>query len=148
MRRAGVLALLAVAAVACDSQSVGLSARGPISYPAPVDASLRRFIVAITVENRGSGSLVVSATSFQARDGGGRVYRADAVATASDAQLIRLTASRSGVGAGPLPTVTLQPGDSVSGLVVFEVPAGTRLTQVEFRADDRHYTVDLESPAT
>lgn len=148
MTRAALLALLAVFAVGCDSQSVTLTARGPIGYPAPVDASLRRFIVAVTVENHGSGSLVVSATNFQARDTTGRVYRADAAATAADAQLIRLTASRAGIGAGPLLTVTLQSGDAVSGLVVFEVPAGTRLTQVAFRADDRHYTVDLEAPSS
>lgn len=146
MRYLAPLAALAVL-VACESQSVVFSARGPLAYPAPVDASLRRFIVSVTVENRGSSQLVVSASSFQARDLGGRVFRSDAQATVSDAQTIRLIASRAGIGQGPLPTVTLQEGDSVGGLIVFEVPAGTRLTQVVFRSDDRAYTADLAALA-
>ncbi len=147
MRALAILGMLVLAAVACESQSVVLNAQGPISYPAPVDASLRRFIVGATVENRGSGQLVVSPASFQARDAGGRVFRADANAAAADAQQIRLVASRAGIGLGPLPTVSLQGGDRVSGLVVFEVPAGTRLTQLVFRADDHYYTIDLTPPA-
>ncbi len=133
--------------MSCGADTVRLSAGAPFSYPAAVDPSVRRYAIPVTVENRGDGSLLVSPTGFQARDANRRVYRAEALAAPGDAALIRRFASQRGLaGLGPLQTVSLQHGDTVSGIVVFDVPLGARLAQLVFRSDDTDRPVDLAAP--
>jgi uncharacterized protein DUF4352 len=136
-----------VLATACGGESVGMSATAPFSYPALIDGSLRRYAVPVTVVNHGDGSLLVSPTEFQARDRDRHVYRADPVATAGDAALVRRVAGPLGMsGLTALPTVNLQKNDVVSGFVVFEVPFGVQLSQLVFREGDNDHVTELPAP--
>ncbi len=145
MRRLAPLLLVAVACM--GGETLTLSASAPFSYPAPVNASLERVAVLVTIANKSDNDLPVNPADFAARDSDNRIYPANPVAMASDARVVALIGGQLGMrGLLPLPAANLRKNDLLSGFVVFEVPAGVRPIQLVFRQSDTDHVVDLPAP--
>ncbi len=124
--------------------SIVLMASGPFVYPAPVDPAIERVAIVISVTNTSEDDLQVSPADFVARDERHRIYGSNAPAALADARLVRAATAPAGAGGAlPLTTMTLRKNDVVAGFVVFDVPAGTRPTQLVFRQTDADHVVDL-----
>jgi len=128
---AGLAALLAAA---CSSTPFTLVAAGPFADPAAVNPALDRVAIVVTITNRSGGDLNVNPGDFVARDAEHRVYPANPAATISDAGLVSGQAAQRGTL--PLPTITLRGDDTISGFVVFDVPAGKQPVELIWRQSD------------
>jgi hypothetical protein len=139
--RWAALLLVAAAVVGCAGEPFAFDAEGPFPYPRAAGGALDRVAVLVTITNLSGDDLQISPADFVARDGGRRVYTANAAATAADAR------SGSGPpsvrGAVPLPVMTLRGGDVLSGFVLFDLPAGVKPTELVWRQTDRDYVVSL-----
>jgi len=131
----GVLAGLAgLLAAACSSTPFTLVAAGPFADPAAVNPALDRVAIVVTITNRSGGDMNVNPGDFVARDAEHRVYPANPAATISDAGLVSGQAAQRGTL--PLPTITLRGDDTISGFVVFDVPAGKQPVELIWRQSD------------
>ncbi len=139
--------LLALVAVGCAAtESLSLSASAPFVYAAPVEQSLQRVAIVVTITNRSDDDLLVNPADFAARDGGNRIYTPNVAATVAEARLVRYAGQQLGMeGLLPLSSVTLRKNDVLSGFVVFDVPAGVRPVQLIFRQSDVDHVVELTS---
>lgn len=140
------MALLAVAhlVVACGGETFSLAAGAAFVYPAPIDSSIERVAVLVTVTNRSDDDLQVNAADFTLRAADRHIYPANPAATVADAHVVRTTASGRGLGGlQPLPTVILRRDDVLTGFVVFDVPAGVRPVELVYRQSDTDRAVDV-----
>ena len=148
MRRLATLALGALLLATCNaSEPTVLSAATPFVYQAPVDASLERLAVVITIANHSEDDLQVDPATFALRDRDGRLYTPNVPAAAADARLVRLTGGLLGFeGLLPLPLLTLRKNDSLTGFIVFDVPVHVRPNELVFRQTDADKVVPLPEP--
>jgi uncharacterized protein DUF4352 len=139
------LVLAAVLSSACSTSVSPLtSASGPLSYPSSVMPPLERVAIFVTITNHGTDDLLINPADFVARDADHRIYPSDPVATASDGNLVRLTAGP-GTDMLPLPTVTLRQADVLSGFIVFDVPHGVRPVELVWRQTDSDQVAQLSA---
>ena len=140
--RARWIALLLVVAalVGCAAEPFAFDAEGPFAYPPAAGGTLDRVAILVTITNLSGDDLQISPADFVARDGGRRVYGANAAATAD---LRRVGGPLNVRGAAPLPAMTLRGGDVLSGFVLFDLPAGARPTELVWRQTDRDYVARL-----
>lgn len=148
MGRLAVLVGVALALAACaPSEATGISAAAPFTYQAPVDATIERLAVVITVAHRTEDDLLVDPALFALRDREGRLYSANVPAAAADARLVRQAGTSLGLaGLLPLPALTLRKDDSLTGFIVFDVPLHTRPVELIFRQTDTDQVVPLPEP--
>ena len=148
MHRAVLVAsVVALVAVACSQAPFILAASGPWAYSAVVDPPFERVAILVTITDRSGDDLAVNPADFVARDAGHRIYPANPSAAVTDARAVRLSydLQRGIQGISPLPAVTLRQDDSLSGFVVFDVPAGVRPVELIWRQSDTDYVVTLSS---
>jgi hypothetical protein len=136
------LALGALMAAACSSQTSPITASGPVSYASGVTPPLERIAILITITNHGTDDLNVNPADFVARDADHRVYPSNPAASATDGTFVRLATGPT-PAALPLPMITLRQSDVVSGFVVFDVPQGTRPVEVIWRQTDTDQVAEL-----
>jgi hypothetical protein len=136
-----VVPLLVLALVACAGEPFAFDAEGPFPYSPAAGGALDRVAILVTITNLSGDDLQISPADFVARDGGHRVYTANAAATAADAR--SGNGPRSVRGAVPLPMMTVRGGDVLTGFVLFDLPAGVKPTELVWRQTDRDYVVPL-----
>ena len=136
-----VLLLVVATLVACSGEPFAFDAEGPFPYAPAAGSALDRVAFLVTITNRSGDDLQISPADFVARDGGRRVYTANAAATAAD--LRRVGGPPSVRGAVPLPAMTLRGNDVLSGFVLFDLPAGVTPTELVWRQADRDYVAPL-----
>lgn len=135
---------MAALAAGCASESLRLSASAPFSYASPVESSLERVAIVVTITNLTDNDLVLNPADFWARDADRRIYPANVLAGQADTRQVALVGDHLGMrGLLPLPAATLRKNDVLSGFIVFDVPAGTRPAQLVFRDSDTDHVVDL-----
>jgi hypothetical protein len=133
--------LLVAAVVGCAAEPLGFEAEGPYPYSSASSGALDRVAILVTITNHAGDDLQISPADFVARDGGRRVYTANAAATA--AVVGRVGGPPSVRAAVPLPAITLRGGDVLSGFVLFDLPAGVTPTELIWRQSDRDYVANL-----
>jgi hypothetical protein len=136
-----VLLLVVATLVGCSGEPFAFDAEGPFSASPADGSTLDRVAFLVTITNRSGDDLQINPADFVARDGGHRVYTANAAATAADAR--RVGGPPNVRGAVPLPSLTLRGGDVLSGLVLFDLPAGVKPTELIWRQTDRDYVANL-----
>jgi Domain of unknown function (DUF4352) len=137
--------LAAALTTACRAQASPLtSASGPLTYPSSVTPPIERVAIFVTITNHGTDDLLINPADFVSRDAEHRIYPADAAATVSDSNLVRLTTGP-GPDVLPLPTVTLRQADVLSGFIVFAVPQGVRPVELIWRQTDSDQVVQLSA---
>ncbi len=140
-----LVGLVALFGAACtNSTPFTLAASGLFADPAVVHPSLERVAILVTITNRSGDDLNVNPGDFVARDAEHRVYPANPTATVADAGLLSGQSARR--GALPLPIVTLRGSDTISGFVVFDVPAGVRPVELVWRQSDTDTVANLPTP--
>jgi hypothetical protein len=142
-----VAAIVALVAVACSNAPYTVAASGPWAYGAVVDPPFERIAILVTIVNRSTDDLAVNPGDFVARDADHRIYPSNPTASVADAHEVRLAygAQRGTQDIAPLPAVTLRQDDSLSGFVVFDVPAGVRPVELVWRQSDTDSVVKLAS---
>jgi hypothetical protein len=139
--------VVALVAVACSQAPFLLDASGPWAYSAVVDPPFERVAILVTITDRSGDDLTVNPADFVARDGDHRIYPANPTEAVADVHAVRLSyqMQRGLQNVSPLPTVTLRHDDSLSGFVVFDVPAGVRPVELIWRQSDTDSVVTLSS---
>jgi hypothetical protein len=139
--------VVALFAVACSQAPFSLAASGPWAYSADIDPPFERVAILVTITDRSGDDLAVNPADFVARDADHRIYPANPTEAVADAHAVRLSfvMQRGIQNITPLPTVTLRHDDSLSGFVVFDVPAGVRPVELIWRQSDTDSVVTLSS---
>ena len=137
------LLLFTVIAISCTTQPFRFDATGPFGYSAPVDPPFERVAVMVTIVALSGDDLQVNPADFIARDTNHGVYPANPAAAVADAHAVRLAHGVQNIS--PLPALTLRQNDTVSGFVVFDVPAGVRPVELIWRQTDSDYVVPLNA---
>ena len=142
MRIGLAILVIGLASVACSKPLSPLSASGPFMYPSGISPPLERVAILVTVTNQGTDDMQVNPADFLARDAARHVYPADATATSTDGNLVRLTTGPR-LETLPLPTVTLRQAEVLSGFIVFDVPQGVRPVELIWRQSDTDQIAQL-----
>ncbi len=142
MRITLAILLIGLASVACSKPLSPLAASGPFMYPSGVTPPLERVAILVTVTNQGTDDMQINPADFLARDAERHVYPADATATGTDGNLVRLTTGPR-METLPLPTVTLRQAEVLSGFIVFDVPQGVRPVELIWRQSDADQVAQL-----
>lgn len=117
---AGVLTPTLAAAAGGYGVTVNSWSDAPPTTVAPAHQGLHYVAFDVTVANRGTAAAPYNPLYFKVKDATDREYSAALMASG-------------GREAAALTAGTLSPGEQVRGLLVFEVPTGGTLTQLEYR---------------